>query len=481
MPRVLYVVHALPPEEFTGTPLVAHTYASGFAGRGWDVGVVYGSVEPELQAHQDEAFVRFPHPPIETNGILWAIEAATRTVQDQEGGDWFDDLVERFGPDLLHVVDNVSLPLAWPERAATRGVPVVRTVSCAEDLCGLIVPVSPRSGDAGYCGAPITAEHCAGCIEATLPALWGRPTGDGSEPDRPASPGLRAESLRAALVDARQRRLRRMLETKRSRALHQSTSVFDRIVFSTPGWRRYFEATLPLDPAKVRVVEMGLPTEQWPSPRRRRTRPAGDPTVFAWATTLDPARGVEDVVAAFTSPALVDRSDYRLRVHGGGDLTLVRELLDRNPNVEHAGRYDVSDLPGILARADVGISSSLFETFHRVTREYLLAGLPVVANTTFGIEGVIGHDVNGLVYDHRRPGSLADAVIAMLDDPARQERLAEGATSTPVRPSGDEIEELAALYDELLSSGRAHDRGVERPAPERPGEGGVTEVEDAAV
>ncbi len=46
------------------------------------------------------------------------------------------------------------------------------------------------------------------------------------------------------------RDLREALQRKRARTVHQYTNVFDRIVFSNPAWRRYFEATLPLDPTE---------------------------------------------------------------------------------------------------------------------------------------------------------------------------------------------------------------------------------------
>ena len=85
-----------------------------------------------------------------------------------------------------------------------------------------------------------------------------------------------------------------------------------------------------------------------------------------------------------------------------------------------------------------------------MTREYLLAGLPVIANPTFGIRDLIRHGENGLLYEHARPSSLADAVLALLDDPALEARLAEGAQATPVRGAEEELDELAGLYEALV-------------------------------
>lgn len=457
MPGVLYLVHGLPPEEYTGTPIVTHAYASGMAGRGWRAGVVYasptGAPAPDAPADDGadsgEGFERFPVEATQPNGLLWAIEGATHPFG--EGTTElavFGDILDRFRPDVLHVVDNVTLPLEWPELAHARGVRVVRTASAAEDICGLIGPVSPRSDPVGYCEAPITPGRCALCIEAVFDDRWGQEA-DGADTPRGAVP--KADALTGPLLRSRAARLRRTLEIKRARAIRQFSSVFDVTVFATAGWRDYFEATLPLPPDRARVVEMGLDLSSWPPERRRRQRRSGEPTVFAWATTLGKARGTDDVVEAFTSQALLGRADYRLRIHGVGDVTLIEPLLEANDRVEFAGRYDAAELPALLGRADVGLSTSLFETFHRVPREYLLAGLPVIANPTFGIRDLVRHGHNGLVYEHTRPGSLASAVTSLLDDPALEATLAEGARTTPVRSADEELDELAGLYDSLLT------------------------------
>jgi len=448
--RVLYLVHGLPPEEYTGTPLVALGYATGMARRGWDVGVVYPSSRFERATEEgiesEPGIHRFPVRPAERNGLLWSIEQAVRepSLPTQESAD-FDAIVDQFRPDVVHVVDNVSLPLGWPERAVARGLPVVRTVSAAEDLCGLIAPVSPCSQAVGYCEAPITPEHCARCVASVFADRWGH-TGHG-EPD--TAPGI-SGPLSEALLAGRSARLRKALEAKRERAEHQFRHVFSVALFATPAWHRFFEATLPLDPGRARVLPMGIDVSRWPTERRRRSRPDGSPVVLVWATTLDHVRGVADVVQAFSTPALTTRRDYRLRILGGGDAALVEPLLRSNPNVELVGRYDAEDLPAHLLQADAGLSTSLFETFHRVTREYFLAGLPVIANPTFGTADILRHEENALLYRHDQPGSLQAAVVRLLDDPALEVGLAEGASETPVRSVDDELDELATIYEEVL-------------------------------
>ena len=193
---IMLLVHALPPDEHTGATLTAHGYARELARRGWDVTVVHGSADPDpgwagghpkRHRRTGEDFFRVPAPRTPWLGAQWARRAAAfpadpaRTRSDAA----LLALLVELDPTVVHVVDNVDLPLSWPELAAATGVPVIRTVTCAEDLCGLIAPVSPCSGPRGYCAAPLTPAHCAGCVLAAMRATPGpcHPALSGSSAD----------------------------------------------------------------------------------------------------------------------------------------------------------------------------------------------------------------------------------------------------------------------------------------------------------
>jgi glycosyltransferase involved in cell wall biosynthesis len=372
---------------------------------------------------------------------------STPRQPDSPASRFFVETLRRLGPDLVHVVDNVHLPLDWPELAAEAGIPIIRTVSSPEDLCALIPPVSPLSGPAGFCAAPLTPQTCAACVDAVYGADFPWPVPDaGGEPGRSDRPAW----------------LLRRLEVKRSRAAIQFGSVFDRIVFSNRAWRRYFEETLPLDPGRTRVIDMGMDLGPWRGAPAKQAKGPGEPVELVLAGSLHPARGQSDAARAFSRPELVQRDDYRLRFLGGGDPDMVAGLLELNPRVEVVGAYEPADLPALLSSADAGLSTSLFETFHRVSREYLLAGLPVVANPTFGIDGLVVDGENGLIYDRTSPDGLARAVCELLDDRALLERLTAGAVSTrpSIRSLDDEMAEMAELYKEVVL---AHPRPAARP------------------
>ncbi len=508
-PSVLLVVHGLPPDEHTGTPLAARGYATELGRRGWDVTVLHpsdgapGWDRLHRRRRPGEDFWRLAVPPTAARGALWALQAPPFPADPTPSTGGPDAAVcavlDELRPDVVHVIDNVDLPLSIPELAAARGIPVVRTVSCAEDLCGLIAPVSPRSGPGGYCTGPLTAGHCAGCIASTLDPVWagwqhppGRTPATGSPTtESPTAPGT---SSAAAEADRRRHdRLVGLLLRKRARAVRHFDEVYDRIVFASASFRQYFEQTLPLDPDRVRVVPMGVdlpPIDRGNSGSHRENAdtpgadpvhpgdgmgasgerpaemrmhrsgagdnlgPAGPPPVRLVLLALaDPAKGISAVVNAFTHPDLADRGDWRLVLAGGGDRSRFGPLLD-DPRVTDHGPYGPGDLARLLGGADVGLSTSVFETYHRVTREYLAAGLAVVGSTAFGITDIVVPGTNGLSFDHAEPGSLVRAVTALADDRSLLARLQSGARATAIRSVAEEVDDLQALYRELVPARR---------------------------
>jgi glycosyltransferase involved in cell wall biosynthesis len=228
------------------------------------------------------------------------------------------------------------------------------------------------------------------------------------------------------------------------------------LIFSNAPWRHYFEEALPLDPDRVRMIETGVDLTVWRHPAARIAKGPGEPVVFALAGSPDPTGGHLDAVRAFSRPELVDRDDWRLRFLGPVDPAVLAPLLASNPRVEIVGPYEPQDLPTHLATADVGLSTSLFATSDRVTREYLLAGLPVVANPTFGNRDLVVDGRNGIMYDRGQADGLARAVCGVLNDRALLERLtAAAAAARPmIRSVDDEMAEIVSLYGEVVKARR---------------------------
>jgi glycosyltransferase involved in cell wall biosynthesis len=336
-------------------------------------------------------------------------------------------------------VDLVNLPGDWVDAIHARGIPLLRQVWNTEDLCGLVEPLGALP-PAVTCPPPLTPRRCAECCFRSMVSLT---LSAGRYP---------AHELLGNLIALRDHHLAEFeghLILKRQRAEEAFLRVYDRILFPTESFRRFFERTLPLPPERTAVLPPGidLPVDQI------ATRPIVDgPVRFLFLGQLLWKKGIDDLVAVFSHPDLLRRSDYKLTIHGGGDAEVLRRLLAANPRARYGGPFTLDQLPEILRAGDVGLSPSRFETFHRVTREYQAAGLAVIGSTAFGIPDAVRPEVNGLLFAAGDVDGFRRAVLRLLNDRPLLARLQEGAHLTPVRGVEEELDELLKEYQALLSA-----------------------------
>ena len=108
-----------------------------------------------------------------------------------------------------------------------------------------------------------------------------------------------------------------------------------------------------------------------------------------------------------------------------------------------------SDIPSLLAAADVFVLPSTWEGQSLILQEALRAGLPVVATRVGGNAELTGEDAAVLV-PPGDPQRLADAVRAVLGDPALAARLRQAAADRSRALPGEDEAVAAALAEYLL-------------------------------
>ncbi|WP_328909368.1 glycosyltransferase family 4 protein [Streptomyces sp. NBC_00234] len=126
---------------------------------------------------------------------------------------------------------------------------------------------------------------------------------------------------------------------------------------------------------------------------------------------------------------------------------LQRRIRDERLPVALIGcREDVGEL---LGAADLVILSSRWEARSLLAQEALRLGVPLVATAVGGVPELVGDAAELVPYGNAE--ALARAVIRLLGDPERRERL---ASAGPVQAAGwptedDTIAQVLAVYDEL--------------------------------
>ena len=125
----------------------------------------------------------------------------------------------------------------------------------------------------------------------------------------------------------------------------------------------------------------------------------------------------------------------------------------------------VGKLPAWTACAYVGLQilqNTCFNHYSSLSNkllEYLMAGVPVIANDLPEMRRVIEDTGAGVIIDASDPRAIASAVNEILADPARRERMSQAAKAAR-RTYSWETEQhiLIALYGELLSTRQASAR-----------------------
>lgn len=165
------------------------------------------------------------------------------------------------------------------------------------------------------------------------------------------------------------------------------------------------------------------------APTDLRARWSEDPLVV-FAGRAEVGRGVDDLIAAFAA-ARLELPSARLRLLLlPGRSTHRWEHLDL-PGVEvHVG---ACDLEAELAAAQVAalpFRMNMTITPALVAAEAMSVGLPVIVTDVACLTALVRDDRNGAVVPTRSPASIARALLEVLVDRARWERLAEGARRT---------------------------------------------------
>ena len=118
-----------------------------------------------------------------------------------------------------------------------------------------------------------------------------------------------------------------------------------------------------------------------------------------------------------------------------------------------------SDVPALLAAADLFVLPSLYEGLPVSVLEAMAAGRPVVATAIGGTDEAVTSEETGLLVAPRDPAALASAIRRLQADPALARRLAAAARGRVERDFSSEAtaRQVMAIYDQVLvEAGLAH-------------------------
>ncbi|WP_348700001.1 glycosyltransferase family 4 protein [Duganella fentianensis] len=221
-----------------------------------------------------------------------------------------------------------------------------------------------------------------------------------------------------------------------------------RVVALTSSWRAALEQIAPSAQITVLGNPVALVGTLPPAPAERRH--------VLFLGRLRDKKGVYDLVRAMPV-VLAQVPQARFTLAGDGDLAgtaaLAREL-----GVEAAlhlpGWVDGSDKDQLLASADVLVLPSYFEGLPICVLEAMALGIPVVSTNVGGIPEVLDQGRCGILLTPGDIPSLSQAILQLLQEPARGEqlRLAAFERVTKFYSTTAVLKALDDLYAPFLSS-----------------------------
>lgn len=213
--------------------------------------------------------------------------------------------------------------------------------------------------------------------------------------------------------------------------------------------KRHFSEVIPGN--KIKVIYNGI-----------KVQPGGadhhnDRIQFCQVGLITYQKNQEEVLRA--CKLLVDRGirNFRFSIIGQGDEEYVKHLrsyVSDNSLGEHVTFLGQSDnVNTLLDKMDVGIMPSLSEAFGRVTVEYMMRNLAVIASDTGANPEIITDGYNGLLYPLGNIDKLADKMAHMIENRTEMQQIAAQGRRVAMRnfTSDANSTHIFELYNRILS------------------------------
>lgn len=145
----------------------------------------------------------------------------------------------------------------------------------------------------------------------------------------------------------------------------------------------------------------------------------------------------------------------RLIVAGSGpeqkalkELAIKLKLAD---TVTFTGRVDNQDMPSLYRSADVMINPSLADNMPLSILEALASGIVVVSTNVGGVPYLVEHGKTALLVPAQDPAAMADAILAVLIDPAIAKHLREAGMESVQQYAWAKVRDrLLHVYEKIL-------------------------------
>jgi len=405
--RILQIVHGFPPQDYAGAELVTLYLAQALQDRGHQVTILAGSKDPEAEEHSSR------EENLQGLSIVRIVNNYTKTTTFRLSyeNSFFDEsflrLLDRFQPEVIHFQHLAHLSVSLMPLAASLGYSIVLSLHDFFFPCHRLHLIDAQTR---LCPGPERGERCVPCLAGF------------------ASP----EEIR-----------------RRFTYMEQVLQVPDLVIVPSSFLAEKMLSYFPSLRKRLHAIPLGVK----PVAARGKERQPGTPLRILSVGLLFPPKGALVLLEALKG---LPRDAIEVSLYGAS-LPFWQPYVDRLHTeaqglpVHFYGPYAHAQLASILACHDVLVMPMVCEeTFSIVTREALLAGLPVVAARRGALPEIVQDGVNGLLFEAENVADLRRCLARLIAEPKLVERL------RPVEPAVKTMEayagELEGMYTQLCTA-----------------------------
>ncbi len=446
--RVLLVTHFFPPGHLGGTEVLTLGLAQSLQAAGHKVRVICAEdwdTAPSYKiCHTDDVFQGVPVRRLHFNWMK-APDVFRYLYDNPEVEQYVTHFLGQIKPDVVHITSCYSLSASVISAAHRLKIPIVLL---ATDFWFLCARNTLLRNDDSLCAGPEDRWQCTRCMLSNAKAYrWPRKV----LPERAVATLLQTISRYPLLT--RQRGLRGMVGGWEDRFsfLSQALQRVDHVITASHFLRTLF-IKYGVSPEKIEFSAYGLDTSWANGYEMKRSSSALD---VGFIGQIVPFKGPDILLKALAS--LKPNVPVQLKIYG--DLAKapdygrkLRELAAGDPRITFLGTFDNSLMGEVLSGIDVLAVPSTWYDFPLVISSALATKTPVLATDLPGMNELVKHNVNGLLFERYDWMGLAEQIQRLLDEPDLLERLRAGIGT--VKTLRQMTVEYLAIYTSLLN-GRA--------------------------
>lgn len=443
--RVLLVIHGYPSRYNAGSEVYTQALARALVAS-HAVRVFTRQEDPFVPAYTTTHEADAADPRVRLT-VVNNSESRDR-YQHSEIDAAFANLLDEFKPDVVHINHVSHLSTSLLARVSERRIPLVFTLHDFWLMCprGQFIQRTSGAGEEPFplCGGQEDrkcAERCYGLYFSGAPEQ------------------READAARwTAWVSERMRHVREM------------AALVDLFIAPSRYLLGRFRDEFGVPTERIQFLDYGFDLARfggrWRVPESR--------FVFGYIGTHIPAKGIHHLLDAFSRV----RGEPLLRIWGRPRdpyTASLRRIAAALPNgaaarVEWCGEYQNERIvPEVFDRVDAIVVPSIWtENSPLVIHEAQQARVPVVTADIGGMAEYVRHEINGLLFCHRDPASMAAEMQRLVDDPGLSLRL--GARGYLYSDSGDvpSIESHARAIEDAYERCRRSNRLLDSEAKRGP-------------